>query len=115
MQEYFFLNDTPEVSARTLWEAHKMCNQGQIALSASCKKIRQKLMADRLNKIKILKEVQKQTKATATLADFTKTLLLEELGKRYKKTFNSIKLFASKGISVASYWEGVSDSNRLLL
>lgn len=44
-----------EVSARTLWEAYKMCDQGQIALSASCKKIRQKLMADLLNKIKILK------------------------------------------------------------
>lgn len=85
LTDNFELNTTTDVPPPTTWEAQK-CGK-PFALYAKIKMIQQQKIKELIDKISSLELTYKRTRAQVTLSELTncRTLLLEELGKRYKR------------------------------
>lgn len=97
VKDFFVINDTPDTSHMTQWEAHKCMVRGAlIKLASTHKHSQQEAINALLNQIQKLEQAHKLTKARSTLQELeqARNHLKEELGKKIRKNFIlSQKLF----------------------
>lgn len=90
IQDYFRENISPDISQITLWEAHKCVIWGELmAQSAKIKRQNQDTIVRLIDKSRRMEASHKSSHSQQSLQELshTRSLLLEELGKRTRRQY----------------------------